>query len=259
MSSNLFEQINQALQGRMDAVIPELLPGGRQSGREYICASLQGGNGDSCSTNLDTGKGSDFATGEAWGDIIALAAKVWGCGQGEAAREIAERHGIMLGASTPPKPHTVSPAFTPITPVPANAPEPLCNHPQYGRASTLWRYTDAQGRLLCCTARFDLLDGSKAVLPLSYGQTGGVRHWQWKALPEPRPLYGLPKLAAMSDAPVLLVEGEKTADAAQALFQHHAVLTWSGGANTVAKADLSPLSGRKIVTAHRGLDTILFI
>jgi hypothetical protein len=111
----------------------------------------------------------------------------------------------------------------------------------------LWRYTDAQGRLLCCTARFDLAGGSKVILPLCYGQNGGNPHWHWKSLPEPRPLYGLERLAAMPDAPVLLVEGEKAADAAQALFQHHAVLTWSGGANAVAKADLLPLSGRKII------------
>jgi putative DNA primase/helicase len=140
MSSNLFEQIREALQDRLDAVIPELMPGGRQRGREYVCASLQGGSGDSCSTNLDTGKGSDFATGEAWGDIVALAAKIWNCGQGEAARELAERYGITLAASMPSKPQQPTPAtFTPITPVPANAPEPPCNHSQYGRISALCR------------------------------------------------------------------------------------------------------------------------
>ncbi|MDL2291301.1 DUF6371 domain-containing protein, partial [Desulfovibrio sp. OttesenSCG-928-F20] len=71
--------------------------------------------------------------------------------------------------------------------------------------------------------------------------------WAWKALPEPRPLYGLPKLVSMPDAPVLLVEGEKTADAAHGYFPHHAVLTWSGGSNAVGKADFSPLQGRKVI------------
>jgi hypothetical protein len=60
-------------------------------------------------------------------------------------------------------------------------------------------------------------------------------------------LYGLPKLAAMPDAAVLLVEGEKTTDAAQVHFPGHAVLTWSGGAEGVGKADFSPLSGRKVI------------
>ena len=50
----------------------------------------------------------------------------------------------------------------------------------------------------------------------------------------------------MPDAPVLMVEGEKTADAAQGYFPDHGVLTWNGGANAVAKADLSPLQGKKV-------------
>ena len=98
------------------------------------------------------------------------------------------------------------------------------------------------------TVRFDTPDG-KAVLPLCYGQYGSnPPQWTWKALPEPRPLYGLPKLTAMPDALILLVEGEKTADAAQAYFPHHAALTWGGGAKAVSKADFSPLQGRKVIT-----------
>lgn len=48
----------------------------------------------------------------------------------------------------------------------------------------------------------------------------------WKALPEPRPFYGLPGLQR-TDSPVLLVEGEKTADAAKTLFY---VMLYSPGA-----------------------------
>ena len=72
--TSIFEQVKAALAPRLSEVLAELLPGGRVSGREYVCASLQGGAGTSCATNLDTGKGSDFATGESWGDVIALAA-----------------------------------------------------------------------------------------------------------------------------------------------------------------------------------------
>jgi hypothetical protein len=49
------------------------------------------------------------------------------------------------------------------------------------------------------------------------------------------------------DGLTLLEEGEKTADAAQVYFPDHVVMTWSGGANAVAKADLSPLHGKKII------------
>ncbi|MDR3361438.1 MAG: DUF6371 domain-containing protein, partial [Desulfovibrio sp.] len=221
-----------------------------QSGREYVCASLSGDKGKSCSTNLDTGVGSDFATGESWRDIIGLWAAIRGIRQGEAAKELAERYGIPLD-DHPAKPHFAPTpavaAFTPIIPVPESAPSPPRVHPRHGQASALWRYADRHRRTLCYTARFDMPDGSKIILPLCYGQNGGSLRWHWKALPEPRPLYGLEKLTTMPDAPVLLVEGEKTADAAQGYFPDHAALTWSGGANAVAKADLAPLHDRKII------------
>jgi len=250
--SSIFDQVKSSLAPRLPDVLQDLLPGGRQNGREYICGSLQGGEGNSCKTNLDTGKGADFSTNARWGDVIGLWANVRNIGQGAAARELAERYGIPLD-DTPQAPQAVpspalSSAFAPIAPIPDNASEPLRIHPQHGQASALWRYTDQQGRTLAYVARFDLPDGSKEILPLCYGSSGNGPRWHWKALPEPRPLYGLEKLAAMPEATVLLVEGEKTADAAQeAYFPDYAVLTWSGGANAVAKADFSPIHGRKAI------------
>ncbi len=243
--TSIFEQVKAVLAPRLPEVLAELLPGGRVSGREYVCASLQGGAGTSCATNLETGKGSDFATGEIWGDVIALAAKVWSMRQGEAAQELARLYHIDTGQNTQ-QPLRQPSAFSVILPVPESSPEPPRCHAQHGQASALWRYADAQGRTLGYVARFETPEG-KAILPLCFGQYGtGRAQWVWKALPEPRPLYGLSGLQR-TDSPVLLVEGEKTADAAQALFPQYAVLTWSGGANAVGKADWSPLAGRTII------------
>lgn len=245
--TSIFEQVKAVLTPRLPEVLVELLPGGRMSGREYVCASLQGGAGTSCATNLETGKGSDFATGESWGDVIALAAKVWNMRQGEAAQELARLYHIATGQNTSQsfrQPTT----FSVILPVPDAAPQPLRCHAQHGQASALWRYADDQGHTLGYVARFETPEG-KVILPLCFGQYGTDRaQWAWKALPEPRPLYNLPSLAAApNDAPVLLVEGEKTADAAQMLFPRCAVLTWSGGANAVGKTDWSPLIGRAVI------------
>ena len=135
--------------------------------------------------------------------------------------------------------------FSIILPVPDSAPQPPRHHAQHGQASALWRYADMQNHTLGYAARFETADG-KVILPLSFGRYGtGHPQWAWKALPEPRPLYGLPVLQC-PERPVLLVEGEKTADAAQALFPQNAVLTWSGGANAVNKADWSSLTGRSV-------------
>ncbi len=243
--TSIFEQVKAALASRLPEVLAALLPGGRVFGREYVCASLQGGAGTSCATNLETAKGSDFATGESWGDVIALAAKIWNMRQGEAAQELARLYHLSVGQSVP-QPLRQPAAFSVILPVPDAAPQPPRWHAQHGQASALWRYADGQGRTLGYVARFETPDG-KVILPLCFGQYGtGHAQWAWKALPEPRPLYGLPGLQCTT-GPVLLAEGEKTADAAQALFPQHAVLTWSGGANAVGKADWSPLAGRAVI------------
>lgn len=128
--SGIFQDVKSSLQGRLVDVVQNLLPGGRISGREYYCASLQGGQGDSCRTNLETGVGSDFATGDSWRDIIDLAAKVWNVRQGEAAKELGKQYGVVgthvfRPGATNSSTKSASAQFTPIVPVPASAPEPL--------------------------------------------------------------------------------------------------------------------------------------
>ena len=153
--TSIFEEVKEALHPRLGLVIQELLPSGKISGKEYPCASLQGGAGSSCVTNVETGRGSDFATGESWGDVIGLWAKIRGIRQGEAARELADKYGIHLdGMPQVPRPVVSTappPTFTPILPVPPSAPKPSSVHPQHGQASALWRYADAQGRTLAYT------------------------------------------------------------------------------------------------------------
>src|SRR5690606_17122441 len=71
--------------------------------------------------------------------------------------------------------------------------------------------------------------------------------WQQRAYPAPRPLYGLPRLAARPNAPIMLCEGEKACDAAHvALGTSWVCLTWAGGAAAVAKSDWTPLRGRRV-------------
>jgi putative DNA primase/helicase len=72
----------------------------------------------------------------------------------------------------------------------------------------------------------------------------GLR-WRWKGLPSPRPLYGLDRLAERPDAPVVICEGEKAADAAAQVFPDCVCLTSCGGASAAAKSDWRPLAGRR--------------
>jgi hypothetical protein len=125
------------------------------------------------------------------------------------------------------------------------APHPLpaqIRHSRLGVPCQVWQYRAANDALLFVICRFDLRGGGKAVLPYTCGPDG----WVWKGPPAPRPLYGLHRLAARPDAPVLVVEGEKAADAAGRLFPDHVAICWPGGAQAVGKADWSPLLGRDV-------------
>lgn len=127
-----------------------------------------------------------------------------------------------------------------------------------------YAYLDAQGHLLGYTVRLEDAQGHKMVLPLTYCQnTQHEQQWRWQGFGEDRPLYGLNRLAEHPDKPVLLVEGEKTAEAAQRLFPETVAITWPGGAGAVSKVDWSPLMGKAIVLwpdndepGHRAMDRI---
>ena len=89
-----FKSINSAALPRLGCLLPGWLPGGRVEAGEYVCASLEGGQGRSCSVNLATCLWGDFATGAKGGDPISLLAAIRGVRQSEAARELARDLGI---------------------------------------------------------------------------------------------------------------------------------------------------------------------
>lgn len=100
-------------------------------------------------------------------------------------------------------------------------------------AESVWRYSDT---FLVC--RFP----GKKIRPLWWDGTA----WRWKAPPAPRPLLNLDQLRARTGT-VLIVEGEKTADAAARLFPKAVVTTWPSGCKAIDKADWSPLQGRRVI------------
>jgi hypothetical protein len=106
-----------------------------------------------------------------------------------------------------------------VMPVPADAP-PIPETPgEQGKPTQLWTYRDASGETLFYVYRFDSAGERKQFLPLSlWRDASGALRWRWKAVPAPRPLYGLDWLAAMHGASVVVCEGEKAADAAALTF-----------------------------------------
>jgi predicted P-loop ATPase len=78
----------------------------------------------------------------------------------------------------------------------------------------------------------------------------GFEGWSHGSMPEPRPLYGLQWLAERQDAQVLIVEGEKCADASAVILGDLAgivAVSWAGGGKAWRKTDWAPLAGRRVV------------
>jgi DNA primase len=109
-------------------------------------------------------------------------------------------------------------------------------------------YKDADENVLGYVIRLENRQGDKITPTLTYCRNEkGEHQWRWKGFGEDRPLYGLEQLAQKPEARVLVVEGEKTAEAAKALFPDYAVVTWSGGCGAVNKSDWAVLKDREVV------------
>jgi predicted P-loop ATPase len=223
---------------------------------------------------------SDFAAGEAGGDLISLYAYIHDLRPGQACAALAEKLGVELTDSDAPRSGTkprIAPAkpktspdpapaqadigvdapaekknrtpWSPILPVPDDAgPYPKA-HVVRGRPEAHWEYRDIAGRLLGVIYRFVRSDGKgKEVLPCVFARhpDSGAREWRWMAFPEPRPLYlrgpHRPELT------LLVVEGEKCVDAAVAVVAGELeVLSWSGGGKAVGKSDWSSIRDRDVI------------
>lgn len=115
--------------------------------------------------------------------------------------------------------------------------------------ATVYPYRSEAGEILQLVLRFDHPTEKKEIRPLRYlgrDDKGLKVHWL-TAVEAPRPLYGLYELAERPSVPVLVVEGEKAAEAAKSLFPDYVAVTWMSGAPSVRRNDFQPLAGRDVV------------
>ena len=151
--------------------------------------------------------------------------------------------------------------WEPILPAPNEPPEAgEIMHRKHGPAVARWVYRDRNGAPLFAVARFQTESGGKEILPYTWGhrewavQSGpnkgerqNVLGWHFKRPNTPLPLYGLDRLAANPGAPVLVAEGEKAVDAAEALFADMVAVTSQGGSKAPDKSDWCPIRDRHVV------------
>ena len=91
-----FARIAEAALNCADPLVRRWLPDGRREGAEW-CAlnpTRPDSRKGSFKVNMITGRWSDFATGDAGGDLVALAAFLFKLKQGEAAIKVAGMLGI---------------------------------------------------------------------------------------------------------------------------------------------------------------------
>ncbi|WP_455275117.1 VapE domain-containing protein [Ralstonia thomasii] len=266
-----FKEVAAAALAQADMLVSAWLPEGQREGREWSALNPRRSDSrrGSFKVNLQTGRWSDFASdGVAGGDLISLYAYLEGIEQGDACKQLAGQFGMVQrvesrtncrpvpsAAPAPaPEPRKQS-AWVPVVPVPAGIIAAPARHFHRGAPEMRWEYRSADGELLGYVCRFRTSDGGKEVLPLVFAQhsESGERKWHWMQWAEPRPLYwpqfgALTGVSPRADKVVLIVEGEKCADAAYSSIGARAdVCTWSGGSKAVDKADWSPLAGRKVI------------
>lgn len=136
---------------------------------------------------------------------------------------------------------------TAVIPIPNELLLDIPKHPILGIPSTIWEYRNAAGQPIQLACRFTQ-DEKKEDRPLTFRTfSDGSCKWCWKALDAPRPLYGLDRLEALPNAPVIVCEGEKATDAAQKLFPTYVVVTSPNGSNAAHKANWNSLNGRNII------------
>lgn len=117
--------------------------------------------------------------------------------------------------------------------------------------SAYYKYTDKLGATAFYIVRWDFIRGNqqkKETRPYSFN----IQKKEWRSnnsYPTPYPLYNLLELVSRPNASVLIVEGEKTVEAAKRLFPDFVVVTSCGGANATKKTDWSTLEGRDIIIA----------
>ena len=261
-----FDSLNAELLRDAATLVPTWLPDGKRVGHEYVCAGLGGGKGSSCSVNLVNGKWGEFQAGLAGNDLLGLYAAIVGKDRVEAARELLGQQGgassRAVQASVPRPAAGAAPAKAPRAdegwktqrPVPAHAPPPTFKH-MHRRPEDIEHVAKyaAGDDLHGYVVRFRTSDGGKDPIPYTWcvSARDGAARWHWKQFDEPRPLY-LPAHRLPAGRTVVLVEGEKKADALQALLDAcapgvYCVVSWPGGCKAWKKADWSWLAGLTVI------------
>ena len=207
------------------------------------------------------------------GDIFSFVEEATGCSKLESLEIVASHAGISVSSkSINFNQHQSKPSAVPeeqiqnfepknewvaheLVPKEANAFNPKADLVFLSKSGSKiiepYEYKNKDNQLLGYGVRVEDKDGKKQVLPVAYcyNEAHEQSKWALKGFSDngTKPIYGLEKLIQNSDKPILIVEGEKTTDAATRLLPNYAVISWMGGAQSVDRVDWSKLANRIVV------------
>lgn len=256
--------LEEHLKENIEPLLYRLFPEG-STGRDK--KGLRFGNKGSLSvvcTGSKAGTFFDFEKQEG-GGLLQLIQRETGSGRQEAQKWAREFLGVAQEIKVP-KAFLKTPrqekdgdwvSLKPDANVPAPKLEELSGKKlqHYYTEQTRHAYRDENGQLLYYVLRLrDKQDPQRKITPpLSYGywkSNPEKPHWELKGFQtDKHSLYNLHLLRQNPTATVIVVEGEKTADAAVGRFpgKNLVSITWSGGSGAVSRAAWEPLAGRNVI------------
>ena len=245
-------KLDAALLPQAEAVLSRLIGSVDLKGRELMMLNKERGDKSlgSFKFNIDTGAWADFAAEDMSGHgIVGLVSKYFTLSTQAAITKIRNELGDTYGTQAhareskrkPPPDPEIRP-FNEDTAHSEGIDLPFDCHPDLGPPSTVYAYRLPGGEIAFFVYRFDLGDGKKETRPVSY--SAAKKLWIWKLPPTPLPLYWKGQRDAKK---IIIVEGEKCADAAAEMFPDCAVVTSAGGAESAGMSSWAALVGKEVV------------
>lgn len=236
---------------RWEAVAYAIDPGFQVSGDEVVMLNPNREDRTRKSFSFNRARGvwkENAGDGAGGSDLVSLWSYTKNIpDQGRAAEDLASL--LALDPSTLPE---ASPRKRkeagPLLPVPDEALEAIPRFIAWAKSSRHatgehWILRDLEGRALMLRLRVEPPGEKKDVLPFSWD----FEKRQWRQGGDfNSSFYGLERLKAAPGAPVLLVEGEKTADAAALIFPSLVALAFPG-TSSQRRVNLEPLQGREVI------------
>ena len=220
---------------------PELARG---SGVERMCSCPSPTHEDrkpSCSVHLDSGKWFCHSCGEG-GGVVKWLRLTRGL-PGPEALETARRLGLA-----PEPPVNGSPPSSPNGQRPYRQPRSVENAPLAAlplRYGACYRYRSPDGTEYARVFRYPENHPSRKADPYTRRASGKYAGTWTHRAPENRWPYLIETLR--ESVPVVIVEGEKCADALAGLTREVGVLSWLGGSGAVLRTDWDALAGREVI------------